>query len=110
MRIDGGSMAPTLQPEDWCLALRPGAWRRGDLVVAEHPERPGFEIVKRLTAMPGDRRGGEVLPADACWIEGDRVDGSTDSRHFGPVPTSALRGRLVAIYAPRGRRGWIRRA
>jgi inner membrane protease subunit 1 len=39
-------------------------------------------------------------------VRGDNPDASTDSRHFGPVPFTALRGRVVYRYAPPGRAGW----
>jgi signal peptidase I len=101
--IEGASMAPTLLPGDWCLVLRPRRWRRGDVVVAEHPGRPGYEIVKRLVGIPGDRIGDRVLGPDEHWIEGDHPS-STDSRSFGPVGSAGLRARVLLIYGPAARR------
>src|SRR6266498_2586213 len=51
VEIRGPSMAPTLVPGDWALAVTPGRLRRWDVVVVEHPSRPGFE----LGSPPGDR-------------------------------------------------------
>jgi len=35
------------------------------------------------------------VPPNHVWVEGDNPLESTDSRHYGPLPTSALRGRIV---------------
>ena len=51
--IEGVSMAPTLLPGDWALVVTPERFHRDDVVVVEHPQRPGYEIVKRLTGVPG---------------------------------------------------------
>ena len=47
-------MVPTLLPGDWALAVSGRRARRGDVVVVEHPGRPGYEMVKRVTAVPGE--------------------------------------------------------
>ena len=103
-------MVPTLLPDDWCLIAKPGSWRRGDVVVVEHPGRPGYEMVKRLTATSGDRIDGRVLAAGEFWVVGDHPDASTDSRHFGPVAEDALRARVLLIYGPRHRRRILKRS
>ena len=108
VRVRGPSMAPVLLPEDWALVVTPRAYRRGDVVVVEHPGRPGYEMVKRLTALPGDVVGGRVLGDDEYWIEGDFAQASTDSRSFGPVTREELRARVVVIYWPAERRGVVR--
>jgi hypothetical protein len=99
-------MMPTLFPGDWALCVTPRSYRRGDVVVVEHPD--GFEIVKRLTAIPGDDVEGRVLGEDEWWIEGDHASSSTDSRRFGSVTGSRLKGRVVAIYWPPERRRRVR--
>jgi len=35
------------------------------------------------------------VPPNHVWVEGDNPLKSTDSRHYGPLPISALRGRIV---------------
>ena len=100
-------MAPTLLPGDWCLVVTPREWRRGDVVVAEHPGRPGYEMVKRLVGVPGDRVGDKRLGHGEYWIEGDHPS-STDSRAFGPVGIDALRARVLLIYGPQARRRLVR--
>jgi nickel-type superoxide dismutase maturation protease len=102
--IEGESMAPTLVPGDWALTIPLRHPKVGDVVVVEHPGRPGYEMVKRLTAGPGDHVGDRTLDAEAWWVEGDLAAASTDSRQFGPVRSDGLRGKVVLIYWPRERR------
>jgi len=40
------SMEPGLRPGDWVLGLRCRDARRGQVVVFDHPQRPGFKLVK----------------------------------------------------------------
>lgn len=101
--VDGNSMAPELLPGDWLIAVRRRRLRRGDLVVVEHPERPGFELVKWLSGLPGDTVGALRLGADQHWVTGLAPEASTDSTWFGPVPGSALKGRIVLRYRPLAR-------
>ena len=96
-------MRPTLEPGDWALAL--GTARRrpprvGDIVVLEHPDRPGFELVKRVTMV----RNPSTSDVSELWVEGDDPASSTDSRHFGPVDGTRVRGRLVLVWWPPSRR------
>jgi len=102
-------MEPGLRDGDWVLALRlrPAV---GDVVVVDHPARPGFEMVKRVAAGPGDEAralpGGEILPvpvrlgAGEWFVAGDRPAASTDSRSFGPVSTRHIRGVVRLAYRP----------
>jgi phage repressor protein C with HTH and peptisase S24 domain len=101
-------MVPTLLPGDWGLAVSGRRPRRGDVMVVEHPGRPGYEMVKRLTAMPGGSVGERALDADEYWVEGDREDASSDSRHFGPVRREHLKARVLLVYWPKERRRRVR--
>ena len=95
------SMSPTLQPGDWVLGLRGRRVRRGHVVVFSHPLRPGFEMVKRVTAAPGDGPSPVALAADEVWVLGDNPDGgSIDSRTLGPIRADWLRARLLLRYHP----------
>jgi nickel-type superoxide dismutase maturation protease len=103
--IEGASMIPTLLPGDWVLAAGGARLVRGDVVVVEHPGRPGYEMVKRLTAVPGDRvEGDRVLAPDEYWVEGDHATASSDSRHFGPIRRDRLTAKVLLIYWPASRR------
>ena len=97
-------MAPTLAPDDWALVVVPKRFALGDVVVVEHPGRPGFEMVKRIAAVPGARVGDRTLAEDEFWVEGDMGAASTDSRQFGPVSGEALKAKVLLVYWPRERR------
>ena len=108
VEIEGGSMAPTLAPGDRALVATPSRFDRGDVVVVEHPGRPGYEMVKRLTGVPGDTVGTRVLADDENWVEGDFEPASTDSRQFGPVRRDALKAKVLLVYWPPDRRRRVR--
>lgn len=97
-------MVPTLMPGDWAMAVARRRFRRGDVVVVEHPGRPGYEMVKRITGMPNELVGDRTLTDDEIWVEGDREDASTDSRHFGPVRREQVKAKVVLVYWPKERR------
>lgn len=100
------SMRPALEPGDWVVALRhPGRIAPGDVVVLDLPGRPGFEIVKRVTAVEGDTLetpdGPRTVPPGEVWVMGDDPSaGSVDSRHFGPVQRAQITARLLWRYRP----------
>lgn len=109
VEIVGASMRPALEPGDWALAVPTSTYRRGDVVVLGHPEREGFELVKRVVAVAGDvAPDGRVLGTDELWVEGD-ADASTDSRAFGPVNRASCVGRLRLVYYPFERRRLVGR-
>jgi len=129
------SMRPTLEPGDWLVAQRRTAPpRRGDIVVFEHPEVPGFWVVKRVVGLPGERvevAGGQVhvdgailaepwaegptlpegtweVPRDAVWVLGDqRALSAADSRTLGPLPLVRVPWKVVARYWPLERAGLL---
>lgn len=106
--IEGVSMAPTLVPGDLALVVTPDRFHRDDVVVVEHPQRPGYEIVKRLVGVPANTVGGRELGEDEYWVEGDFAHRSTDSREFGPVTAANLKAKVVLVYWPLERRRLIR--
>ena len=101
-------MSPVLLPGDYVIAVRPARLRRGDVVVVEHPDRKGYEMVKRLGGMPGDVAAGRTLGADEHWVTGDDPSASTDSRMFGPIGREAIRGVVRVRYWPPERIGLFR--
>ena len=103
MEVEGPSMRPALEPGDWAIAIAPARVRRGDVVVVEHPERPGLEIVKRVVNVPGDVAPDGFALVDQVWIEGDEPQSSTDSRQFGPIAIDRVRGRVRLVWWPPGR-------
>jgi signal peptidase I len=97
VEVSGPSMRPTLEPGDWALAIVPERVRPGDVVVIEHPERPGFEMVKRVLSAPAPN-GTDLL--GRVWVQGDDPASSTDSRSFGGVPIELVRGRVALVWWP----------
>jgi nickel-type superoxide dismutase maturation protease len=98
--VQGVSMAPTLRPGDFLIAVRPASIRRGDLGVVVHPDRPGYEMVKRFAGVPGDSIEGVTLGADQFWMVGDNPEASTDSRTLGPFDRASIRGIVRFRYWP----------
>jgi nickel-type superoxide dismutase maturation protease len=86
------SMVPALRDGDWLIALRTSRIRPGQIVLAVHPSRPGFLLVKRAA-----RRA-----SGGWWLASDFPDapGVTDSRQFGPVAPEQVVGRVLARYWP----------
>jgi len=97
--VEGESMAPTLRPGDQLLCVRRGRIRRGDVVVVL-PATRDFEMVKRVTALPGDLVGERVLGEDEYLVEGDDPTSSTDGRAFGPVGRGDIAGVALFRYLP----------
>ena len=91
LAVAGPSMEPTLHDGDWIIARRDGRAGVGDIVVVEHPVRPGMLIVKRV----------QRTDAEGYWVVGDAPEVSTDSRHFGAVPKVV--GRVIWRVRPWGR-------
>ena len=104
VEVSGLSMAPGLQPGDRLVVWRPALWRTGavrtgDIVAAPDPRHPERTVLKRA---------GAVGP-DGVLLLGDNPSQSTDSRHFGRIPVTSVRGKAVYRYAPPGRDGRLRR-
>ncbi|ORY71898.1 peptidase S24/S26A/S26B/S26C [Pseudomassariella vexata] len=79
----------------------------GDCVVYNIPIEPGEEGIKRVLGMPGDyvlmnspdcknRNHMIQVPEGHCYIMGDNLPWSRDSRDFGPLPLALIKGKVVA--------------
>ncbi|GJN91566.1 hypothetical protein Rhopal_004589-T1 [Rhodotorula paludigena] len=91
------------------LALRFSPLERGNLVTAGSPFDPAHQILKRVIGLPGDTvcvdPTGERKELKNEWLAGDNTSNSTDSRDYGPVPISLIRGKVVARVWPDP--GWL---
>ncbi len=107
VEVAGMSMGPMLLPGDYLVATKGEAVRVGALVVVDRPDQPGFELVKRVAGIPGDRIGDRVLRSNEYWVLGDKPDRSTDSRTFGPVMRANIKGVVRLRYWPLSRFRWL---
>jgi signal peptidase I len=129
MRVDSGSMTPTIAVGDLLVVDR---WQsrveRSDVVVVPHPGT-GELLVKRVVGLGGDRVaiedgvlvvddqpvcepaidparqdgvwfGPVTVPDGAVFLLGDDRAGSIDSRDFGPVPAADVEGHVTARVWP----------
>ncbi|KAI0108654.1 LexA/Signal peptidase [Nemania sp. FL0031] len=121
----GPSMLPTIEIyNDWFVTdkryRRGRGVRVGDCVVFSIPIFPGEEGVKRVTGMPGDYvlrntppatssgspssgavrgAGSETMiqvPKGHCFVVGDNLHWSRDSRDYGPIPLALIKGKVIA--------------
>ena len=111
----GVSMLPTIAAEgDWIWISKYYRHGRdchvGDIVSFRHPvEVEGGGAVKRIVGMSGDfvlaftpgKGAGQMLqvPQGHCWVVGDNVSESRDSRMWGPLPLALVTGKVVAKWS-----------
>lgn len=116
----GESMMPTLQANgDFVLSskyYRNGrAVSKGDCIVALKPTDPDQRVCKRITGMPGDlilvdpslnSENGSTseeslnqyieVPKGHCWVTGDNLAHSLDSRSYNSLPLGLIKGKIIA--------------
>lgn len=92
-KITGKSMVPMLHPGDEIL-IDPFAYLKslpkvGDIVVATHPQKDRLFIVKRIAAIDSH---------DKCFLTGDNLAVSTDSRQWGAIAVTELIGKVTCYF------------
>lgn len=128
--VKGTSMEPCLHDGDRLVVDRVSYnladVSRGDVVILCYPRNPAVDFVKRIVALPGDRVAmqdgvlivnGEkaddydciadhqvlhetLVPPGQFFVLGDNRPVSCDSRDFGLVDESLLKGRVRARFWP----------
>ncbi|KAH6626331.1 peptidase S24/S26A/S26B/S26C [Chaetomium sp. MPI-SDFR-AT-0129] len=121
----GPSMLPTFEVlGEWLLVSKLHRFGRGvtvgDVVAYNIPINDEVGV-KRVLGLPGDyvlmdTPGDGVGPGEGnmiqvpkghCWIVGDNLVASRDSRYFGPVPLALIRGKVIATMRPFSEFRWI---
>jgi len=100
VEVAGESMRPTLEPGDRLVILRPLRRPRpapGAMVAVSDPRDRRRTVVKSVVR--ADRH--------SVTVAGDNASASTDSRHFGPVAITEVKGLVVYRYGPESRRGRV---
>ncbi|KAG9246075.1 signal peptidase-like protein I, partial [Calycina marina] len=122
----GASMLPTVEIYGDSLLVsklyrRGRGVKVGDVVSFAGVHEPETEAVKRVLGMEGDYvlrnspgakhddmiQAGRQVPQGHCWVVGDNLEYSRDSRHFGPIPLALIKGKIVAKVLPWGERKWM---
>jgi len=121
LKIVSNSMSPAVRAGDVGIALKTSTLRVGDVVVFRYPFNSTSLAVKRIVALGGQcfpegevslgaleydghrplnappQPPCDVVPDESVFLLGDNRRVSIDSRTFGPVATSQVIGRLVAV-------------
>lgn len=130
IKIDGSSMEPTLQNNEFVLVSKLnykfGKVERGDVIVFDFPQNITEEYIKRVIGLPGEvitiedeklyvngqllketyinappRYEGEwTVMEDSLFVLGDNRNNSSDSHNWGFVPLENVVGEALLIYWP----------
>jgi len=105
----------------------------GDVITYTNPIFPNENGCKRVIGMPGDfvsvvtpgRREGDIeavdsegkwanvreqvirVPEGHCWVAGDNLEWSRDSRLFGPLPLGLVKAKVLAVVLPFNEAKWL---
>jgi len=110
-KATGPSMYPTIPAIDSTVYvdLLSGHLRKfnaGDVVAFTSPLDPNALVIKRLIAMPTELVRTDPkdpnsriirLSKGKVWVQSDNIDMGVDSRHYGPIPLTLLKGRVLFI-------------
>ena len=133
VRVQGSSMKSTLNNGDILLLYKLGKYNRNDIVVLKE-EANNEIIIKRIIGMPGETLeivdgsiyiDGKViedkhaygktgdydkitLKDDEYFLLGDNRVVSKDSRVFGPVKKSKIRGKIIVRLFPFNKIGTVK--
>ena len=93
-RVTGLSMTPLLQPGEEILvdlhAYQKSFPQVGEIVIAAHPYYSDLHIIKRVVFVAED---------GSCFLQGDNLTESSDSRSFGTIDLDKIIGRVTSRFA-----------
>ncbi|MBU4556675.1 MAG: signal peptidase I [Actinobacteria bacterium] len=128
--LSGQNMQPTLTAGERVLSIHGTSSDAGTIVTFDDPTGTYPALVSRIIAVGGESiefRDGIVvvdgqeldepylndvrtdpgsvsppakIPDDYVWVMGDNRPVSGDSRFFGPIPVSSIRGGVTLVYWP----------
>jgi len=81
-RISGHSMMPTLKAGKIVFAFKSGQYFKDDIVLFSHD---GLDKIKRIANVSSDN----------VFVLGDNMNHSTDSRVFGSINKSDIKGKVI---------------
>jgi inner membrane protease subunit 1 len=107
--------------------------RVGDVIAYTNPIFPRETGCKRIIGMPGDfvsvvtpgRHDTDIgavdvegkwasvreevirVPEGHCWVQGDNLEWSRDSRLFGPLPLGLVKSKVLAVILPFREAKWL---
>lgn len=92
-RVTGLSMTPLLQPGEEVLvdvyAYQASFPQVDELVIAIHPQYCDLHIIKRVVSVAED---------GSCFLQGDNLTQSNDSRSFGAIAPDKILGRVTSRF------------
>jgi signal peptidase I len=103
VKIQGNSMYPTLKNNSYAIADRYlhkfFPIQKNDILLFEILDQ---EVVKKIVFFPGEKLySGEeeiILASDEIYILGDNPAESIDSRNYGPINISQIKGKIVVSF------------
>jgi len=129
-RVQGVSMVPTFENGELLLtekiSYHVSPVERGDVIVFAAPVEQKVDFIKRIIGLPGENvmvKDGSVVinglkldepyikietPSeinitvanDEFFVMGDNRNASSDSRSFGPIKRSSIKGKVWLVYWP----------
>jgi mitochondrial inner membrane protease subunit 1 len=80
----------------------------GDYVLRNTPGSRNDSMIQVITScLKSTHRANKCeVPEGHCWVIGDNLEVSRDSRHFGPMPLALVRGKVLARVFPFSERRW----
>ena len=91
--INGNSMLPALKEGQDVISFN---WfyksKIGDIVIVQSES---FDYAQDKKFKVQSLKRIKIITEDKVWVEGDNKDGSTDSRHFGPVRMEQVVGKVI---------------